>query len=76
MKCRERLESYLCQQQVSFDVQPHHLAYTAQEVAETEHIPGNLYDLRVLVGALPSFLPSGKIPITQERQQRSSPFCQ
>jgi Ala-tRNA(Pro) deacylase len=40
MKCRERLESYLRQQQVGFDVQQHLTAFTAQEIAETEHIPG------------------------------------
>lgn len=51
MKCRERLESYLRQQQVSFDVQQHHTAYTAQEVAQTEHIPGKLVAKSVVVWA-------------------------
>lgn len=42
MKCRERLESYLRQQQVTFDVRQHRAAITAQEVAHAEHIPGKL----------------------------------
>lgn len=51
MKCRERLESYLRQQQVVFEVQEHHTAFTAQEVAETEHIPGKLVAKTVVMWA-------------------------
>jgi Ala-tRNA(Pro) deacylase len=51
MKCRERLESYLRQQQVAFDVQQHDTAFTAQEVAQTEHIPGKLVAKSVVVWA-------------------------
>lgn len=51
MKCRERLESYLRQQQVNFDTQEHRTAFTAQEVAETEHIPGKLVAKTVVVWA-------------------------
>jgi Ala-tRNA(Pro) deacylase len=51
MKCRERLESYLRQQQVAFDVQQHRTAYTAQEVAESEHIPGRLVAKTVVAWA-------------------------
>lgn len=51
MKCRERLESYLRQQQVAFDVQQHNTAFTAQEVAQTEHIPGKLVAKSVVVWA-------------------------
>lgn len=51
MKCRERLESYLRQQQVPFDVQQHDTAYTAQEVAQSEHIPGKLVAKAVVVWA-------------------------
>jgi Ala-tRNA(Pro) deacylase len=40
MGCKENLEAYLREQGVSFQAQEHLLAYTAQEVAETEHIPG------------------------------------
>jgi Ala-tRNA(Pro) deacylase len=41
MPCRDRLEQYLREQQVTYEVQHHPLAYTAQEVAESEHVPGN-----------------------------------
>jgi Ala-tRNA(Pro) deacylase len=51
MKCRERLETYLRQQQVAFDVQQHRTAYTAQEVAESEHIPGRLVAKTVVAWA-------------------------
>lgn len=51
MKCRERLESYLRQQDVAFDVQGHHIAFTAQEVAQTEHIPGKLVAKSVVAWA-------------------------
>lgn len=51
MKCRERLESYLRQQQVNFDTQEHRTAFTAQEVAETEHIPGKLVAKTVVMWA-------------------------
>ncbi len=40
MECKEKLEAYLREQQVPFDVQHHRRVYTAQEVAESEHVPG------------------------------------
>ncbi len=40
MDCKERLEAYLRENKVSFQVVHHPLAYTAQEVAAAEHIPG------------------------------------
>ena len=42
MECRERLEAYLRDNRVPFQVQHHPVAYTAQEVAAVEHIPGRL----------------------------------
>jgi Ala-tRNA(Pro) deacylase len=42
MQCKERLETYLRENQVAYQVQHHPLAYTAQEVAESEHVPGKL----------------------------------
>lgn len=51
MKCIERLRSYLQQQQVTFDVQEHRTAFTAQEVAEAEHIPGKLVAKTVMIWA-------------------------
>jgi Ala-tRNA(Pro) deacylase len=40
MRCKERLEAYLRDQGVPFQVQHHPLAFTAQQVAESEHLPG------------------------------------
>jgi Ala-tRNA(Pro) deacylase len=40
MTCKDRLETYLRTNQVPFQVQHHPLAYTAQELAASEHIPG------------------------------------
>lgn len=37
---RDELDSYLCQNEVAFQVQHHPVAYTAQEVAASEHISG------------------------------------
>ncbi len=42
MNCKERLENYLRENGVAFQVTHHPLAYTAQEVAAAEHIPGRL----------------------------------
>ncbi len=42
MKCREKLETYLRDNAVPYQVQHHPLAYTAQEVAASEHISGKL----------------------------------
>lgn len=43
MDCRERLESYLREHGVGFDVQEHTVAYTAQRVAASEHVPGRMF---------------------------------
>jgi Ala-tRNA(Pro) deacylase len=42
MGCKEDLESYLRENSVPFQVQHHAVAYTAQEVAAAEHVPGRL----------------------------------
>ena len=51
MICKERLEAYLREQQVPFQVQQHRLAYTAQDVATIEHIPNTLMAKVVIVFA-------------------------
>ena len=38
--CRDRLERYLREQGVAYELRHHPLAYTAQEVAASEHVPG------------------------------------
>lgn len=40
---RERLEAYLREQGVRYEVTPHAEAYTAQEVAAAEHVPGRQF---------------------------------
>ena len=42
MTCKERLEAYLRDQLVPFVLQHHRVAYSAQDVAASEHIPGKL----------------------------------
>jgi Ala-tRNA(Pro) deacylase len=60
--CRERLETYLREQQVPFQVQHHPLTFTAQQTAASEHIPGRtlakvvmvLADGRLILLAVPA----------------------
>jgi Ala-tRNA(Pro) deacylase len=49
MTCRERLEAYLREQQVPFEVHHHPPSYTAQATAATEHISGKLLAKVVMV---------------------------
>ena len=49
MECRDRLEDYLREKGVPFEVQHHPRAITAQEVAATEHVPGKMLAKVVMV---------------------------
>ncbi len=49
MGCKEELEAYLRESKAPFQVQHHALAYTAQEVAAAEHIPGRMLAKVVMV---------------------------
>jgi len=49
MTCKGRLEEYLDAEHVPYDVHPHRAAYGAQQVAESEHIPGKLVAKVVIV---------------------------
>ena len=40
MKCKERLEEYLRKHKVPYQLQHHTQAFSAQKIAEREHIPG------------------------------------
>jgi Ala-tRNA(Pro) deacylase len=51
MTCQERLTAYLREQQAPFTTQRHRVAYTAQDVAASEHIPGGQVAKVVLVFA-------------------------
>jgi Ala-tRNA(Pro) deacylase len=43
MNGRERLESYLRENGVPFEVEEHPTAYTAQKIAAAEHVPGRMF---------------------------------
>ena len=49
MSCQERLEAYLRDQQVSYQLQHHPQAFSAQRIAQTEHLPGKLVAKTVIV---------------------------
>lgn len=49
MECRDRLEDYLREKGVPFEVQHHPRTITAQEVAATEHVPGKMLAKVVMV---------------------------
>jgi Ala-tRNA(Pro) deacylase len=51
MKCKDRLETYLRENQVAYQVQHHPSAFTAQDVAAKEHIPGKQLAKVVMVMA-------------------------
>ena len=49
MDCRDRLENYLRENGVPFEVQHHPRVITAQEVAAAEHVPGKMLAKVVMV---------------------------
>jgi Ala-tRNA(Pro) deacylase len=49
MNCKEKLQAYLHENRVPFQVQHHPRAFTAQDVADTEHIPGQTLAKVVIV---------------------------
>ena len=51
MKCRERLEQYLRENGVGFEVMTHSQAFTMQEVAPALHVPGKQVAKVVIVRA-------------------------
>ena len=51
MKCRERMEQYLRENGVGFQVEIHDQAFTMQEVAAALHVPGNQVAKVVIVCA-------------------------
>jgi Ala-tRNA(Pro) deacylase len=51
MNCKERLQSYLDGQHVAYTLQEHVVAYDAQHVAQSEHIPGRMVAKVVIVRA-------------------------
>lgn len=49
MNCTEKLQAYLRENGVPFELQTHPRVYTAQEVAAVEHIPGEMLAKVVMV---------------------------
>ena len=49
LDCKDKLETYLRENAVSFEVQHHPRAVAAQEVAATEHVPGKMLAKTVMV---------------------------
>jgi len=49
MQCKERLEVYLREHQAPYMLQHHAQAFTAQKIAESEHIPGKMVAKTVIV---------------------------
>jgi Ala-tRNA(Pro) deacylase len=47
--CKDRLEAYLREKRVPFEVRHHPRAITAQEVAASEHVPGKMLAKTVMV---------------------------
>jgi Ala-tRNA(Pro) deacylase len=51
MDCKDKLEAYLRENQVPYEVQHHPMAFTAQRVAASEHISGQMVAKVVMVVA-------------------------
>jgi Ala-tRNA(Pro) deacylase len=51
MRCKQRIEIYLHEHEIHFEVQTHPLAYTAQDVAASERVPGRMVAKVVMVTA-------------------------
>jgi Ala-tRNA(Pro) deacylase len=51
MKCRERLESYLRENGVPYEILPHRQVFTMQEVAAELHVPGRQVAKVILASA-------------------------
>lgn len=49
MNSKDKLEAYLRDSKVPFQVQHHPVAYTAQEIAASEHVPGKMLAKVVMV---------------------------
>jgi Ala-tRNA(Pro) deacylase len=51
MDARNRLETYLRENGVAFEVQEHPTAFTAQKIAASEHVPGRMFAKVVMAAA-------------------------
>jgi len=51
MACLEKLERYLREHQVPYHIERHRVAFTAQEIAAAEHVPGRRFAKVVMAQA-------------------------
>lgn len=51
MKCQEQLEQYLQDRKIAYQIQHHPQAYTAQQIAECEHVSGKKVAKSVVASA-------------------------
>ena len=51
MRCKERIMAYLSEHEVPYEIHVHPIAFTAQDVAASEHVPGRLVAKVVMVVA-------------------------
>src|SRR6516164_10408165 len=51
VSCREHLEEYLAGEGVAYTIDEHSPRYTAQELAQVEHVPGRLIAKGVMIVA-------------------------
>ncbi len=51
MSCHDRLDTYLRENRVDHEFHRHEQAFTAQEVAAVEHVPGRMFAKTVMVNA-------------------------
>jgi len=49
MRCQEQLEQYLCEHHIPYQIQHHLVAFTAQQIAESEHVSGKKVAKSVVV---------------------------
>jgi Ala-tRNA(Pro) deacylase len=73
MECRERLEAYLTEHGVPFEVQEHRPAFTAQRIAASEHVPGRMFAKVVMAEEdgelLMLVLPASKVVDTRKASE-------
>jgi len=70
MTCLERIEQYLKQQGVRYEVLHHARAFTAQRVAQAEHIPGKMQVKVVILRSGDQFCMDFIIDDTDQPEQK------
>ena len=76
--CRDRLEGYLREHRVAYELEQHSQAFTAQQVAAAEHVSGKRFAkvVIVLAGGRPAMLvlaASGRVDLARAAQLLGDP---